>query len=109
MKKRNCWEFKKCGREPGGDKAHELGICPASLNMMLDGVHNGNNAGRACWVVAGTMCTGLVKGSFAQKYKDCALCDFYNAVRDEESESFLLTIDLLKMIAEAEKEDSQKH
>jgi len=29
MKKYNCWEFKKCGREPGGEKADRLGICPA--------------------------------------------------------------------------------
>jgi len=27
----NCWEFKKCGREPNGLKAIELGICPASI------------------------------------------------------------------------------
>ena len=104
MKRRNCWEFKKCGREPGGDKAHELGVCPASLSSMLDGVHHGKNAGRTCWVVAGTMCSGEVKGSFAQKYKDCALCDFYEAVKDEEGEGFLLTIDLLRIYVNAERQ-----
>ena len=26
----NCWEVKKCGREPGGAKVAELGVCPAS-------------------------------------------------------------------------------
>jgi len=25
----NCWEFMKCGREKGGAKATDLGICPA--------------------------------------------------------------------------------
>jgi len=26
-KKLNCWEFKNCGRGPGGCKAKRLGIC----------------------------------------------------------------------------------
>lgn len=30
--KLNCWEFKKCGREPGGLKARERGACPATVN-----------------------------------------------------------------------------
>ena len=98
MAKQNCWEFKKCGRERGGDKAAELGICPVSVNTMLEGVHNGICAGRACWAVAGTMCGGEIQGSFAQKYKDCGLCDFYNTVRKEEGDNFILTIDLLGMI-----------
>jgi hypothetical protein len=25
----NCWEFKKCGREAGGAKAADSGVCPA--------------------------------------------------------------------------------
>ena len=28
MKKRNCWEVKQCGREPGGTHEKDLGICP---------------------------------------------------------------------------------
>jgi hypothetical protein len=32
-KKLNCWEVKKCGREPGGVKVKELGVCPASELM----------------------------------------------------------------------------
>jgi hypothetical protein len=26
-----CWEIIKCGREPGGHKAADLGICPVAL------------------------------------------------------------------------------
>jgi len=62
MKRVNCWEFKKCGRELAGDKAADLGICPASMNTTLDGVHSGICAGRACWAVAGTMCGGEIQG-----------------------------------------------
>lgn len=98
MQRLNCWEFKKCGREVDGDNIAEFGICPASLNTVLDGVHSGISAGRACWAVAGTMCNGHITGSFAKKYKDCGLCDFYNKVREEEGENFVLTIDLLGMI-----------
>lgn len=28
---KNCWEFNKCDREPGGTSARELGICPMRL------------------------------------------------------------------------------
>ena len=98
MQKRNCWEYKKCGREAGGNNTAEFGICPASTSRMYDNIHGGTCAGRACWVVAGTMCGGEVLGSFARKYTDCKLCDFYNLVKDEEGDYFLITVDLLKMI-----------
>ncbi len=66
-KKLNCWEFKKCGREPGGTHANDLGVCPTTQEMRLDGVHGGINAGRSCWVVTGTLCRGEVQGTFAKK------------------------------------------
>jgi len=78
-KKVNCWEFKKCGREPGGSRA-ELGVCPSATMEKLNGTHGGINSGRACWVVAGTMCSGEVQGVFAKKYENCEKCDFYKLV-----------------------------
>ena len=36
--KLNCWEVKKCGREPEGAKVAELGECPASTENKLHGV-----------------------------------------------------------------------
>ena len=35
----NCWEFKKCGRQPSGGKAVELGICPVTTDSTLDGTN----------------------------------------------------------------------
>jgi len=64
----NCWEFKKCGRERGGARAVELGVCPA---FPIDG-HN-------CARVAGTLCGGKVQGIFAMKLASCMDCDFYNS------------------------------
>lgn len=82
--KLNCWEFKKCGRQPGGHKAAELGICPVTTYQGLNGAHGGKNAGRACWVVAGSLCGGQIQGTFAQKLHNCWRCDFMNTVKKDE-------------------------
>ena len=87
MSKLNCWEYKKCERQPGGMLAGELGICPASLLDKLNGVHEGKNAGRACWAIAGTFCGGTVQGTEAQKQHNCWKCDFFQHVRKEEDKS----------------------
>ncbi len=87
-----------CGRELGGKKAEELGVCPAAIYATLDSAHGGKNAGRVCWVVAGTMCGGEVQGSFAKKYLDCRKCKFYRRVREEEGSNFLLTVDLIQWL-----------
>lgn len=96
--KLNCWQVMKCGREPGGTTVRDLGICPATIEKRLEGVHGGEKAGRACWVVAGTFCTGKVEGTFAQKYSTCEVCDFYRRVKAEESPRFILSPVLLKML-----------
>jgi len=93
--KLNCWEFKRCGRQPQGINAHDLGVCPATLETKLDGVHGGVNSGRACWVVAGTLCKGQQQGTFAQKFKNCKECDFYLKVQREEQTNFQLSAVLL--------------
>lgn len=84
MSKMNCWEFKKCGRQPGGHKAHDLGVCPVTVSQDLHGAHDGKNAGRACWVIAGSLCGGKIQGTYAQKLTNCWRCDFMNAVKKEE-------------------------
>jgi hypothetical protein len=64
----NCWEFKKCGRQAGGAKASELGICPAYPNH-----------GTSCARIAGTFCGGKVQGSFAVKLANCMECEFWKS------------------------------
>jgi hypothetical protein len=86
--KMNCWGIKKCGRHPNGDKVAELGICPASEDSTYHGKNNGTKAGRYCWRVAGTMCGGQVQGTWAMKIQNCAACDFFKLVEQEEGESF---------------------
>lgn len=68
----NCWEYMKCGREKGGTRASELGVCPA----YPDG-------GNRCAFVAGTLCGDRVTGSFAEKISNCMECPyFYSAHYD---------------------------
>ncbi len=98
MEKLNCWEFKKCGRELGGTREHELGICPASTYIALDNMHDGIASGRTCWVVAGTMCGGYVAGMFASKLGDCRKCDFYELVYAQQGDGFIPTVELMKMV-----------
>lgn len=64
----NCWEFKKCGRELGGVKVKELGVCPAYPN-----------GGKHCAQIAGTLCGGTVQGTFAMKLANCMQCDFFKS------------------------------
>lgn len=97
--KRNCWEFKQCGREVGGTREQELGACPAASDNRLNGVHGGKNAGRSCWVIAGTFCDGRPQGTFVCKYSSCIECDFYGAVLEEEDTEFCLPATLLAKLS----------
>jgi two-component system, cell cycle sensor histidine kinase and response regulator CckA len=74
----NCWEFKKCGREKGGVNERDLGACPSWPD-------NGTNCAR----VGGTLCGGEVQGSFAKKFDDCLMCDFYRSPHHLEPEAAL--------------------
>jgi hypothetical protein len=86
MLKHNCWEIKKCGREPGGSKVKKFGICPAATDSSSNGLNGGKNAGRICWAVAGTFCGGKVQGEYAQKQASCMYCDVFKQVKAEEGE-----------------------
>ena len=85
--KTNCWEFMKCGREPGGDCVGERGVCRASIDASYDGINDGDNAGRICWAVAGTCCNNEIQGTYAEKRKSCISCPFYKEVQEQEGTS----------------------
>ena len=63
-----CWEFKKCGREKGGPKEKEMGVCPAWPDH-----------GFSCAGVTGTFCGGSIQETFAKKIGNCAKCDFFKS------------------------------
>ena len=87
-----------CGREPGGKNAHKQGICPAAADSTFNNFNQGVNAGRLCWLVAGTFCGGEVQGAFAQKYLSCKQCEFYRKVHAEEGDT-IQSIDNLNIFA----------
>jgi serine/threonine protein kinase len=93
-RKINCWQYLKCGREPGGKNAEALGVCPAASDNSFDGINSGINGGRFCWAVAGTYCADCgeeVQGNFAQKRQTCFECRFYKLVSLEEGTANLRT------------------
>ena len=97
----NCWEFKKCGREPGGLKAQDLGVCPAANTTSVHGVNGGKNGGRACWALAGTLCGGVVQGTFAAKCANCLKCEFFLLVKGEEGKALLSASQILEKLKAA--------
>jgi hypothetical protein len=107
--KQNCWEFKNCGRQPGGSKVAELGVCPATVYQDLNGAHGGKNAGRACWAIAGSLCGGKIQGTYAQKLNNCWRCEFMNKVKKEEEPSNIgFSHTRLGMERSIEKQKSEK-
>ena len=74
----------QCGREPGGRNAPEAGGCPAAVDTTHDGINSGCCGGRFCWAVAGTLCSGKIQGTFAEKRDSCTQCPFYKQVRAEQ-------------------------
>jgi hypothetical protein len=79
----NCWEVKDCGREPNGKNVPQDGVCPVSVALPLDGIHNGTNGGRCCWAFApsDSKYDDIVL-SCLEKAQGCSKCDFYKSVSE---------------------------
>lgn len=82
--KLNCWQFKNCGREPGGVLAEILGECPVARTMKYDGLNDGVGAGRACWMVHNSVCK--LDANTSAPVEPCHTCDFYKRVLFEQDE-----------------------
>lgn len=81
--KLNCWEFRNCGREPGGIFSKIHGECPIPKMMKFDGVNGGNGAGRACWTA--TAMNQRIGSIVCRKNgRLCIDCEFYRRVQREE-------------------------
>ncbi len=100
MPKLNCWEVKVCCRNECGRESGTL--CPASKETKLNGVHGGINAGRACWIVAGTLCGGSEQGTYAKKYHNCEKCDFFVRVQQEEGQNYEPPLSIITKLKRAE-------
>lgn len=96
MSRENCWEYKGCGRQPGGGNAKELGICSAANNQKAHKINNGKNGGRACWAIDDTACDN--GKSSTEKLAICFKCDFYAKVRLEEGSKFKAFKDIVEYL-----------
>ena len=96
--KQNCWEYMDCGREPGGPACESKGVCSASMEVVLDGTHDGVNGGRACWVAAGVLSGGPKEGTFVPSSL-CVFCSFYDHVIKEEGSSFTFSPTLIATLS----------
>ncbi|MCI5120779.1 MAG: hypothetical protein D3908_06235 [Candidatus Electrothrix sp. AUS4] len=78
----NCWEVKKCGREPDGEKVPIYGVCPIATTTSLDGVNGGKNGGRCCWVFIPLLSNIITKSpGCSGGLLECRKCDFYQSIR----------------------------
>ncbi len=89
MKK--CWEFMHCGREPGGSTSESKGVCPVATETILDGINDGVNGGRVCWVVAGAPLSAEDLGGAFALDTLCVSCPFLALVMREEGRRFVLS------------------
>lgn len=90
MENLNCWEVRQCGRERGGSKVNELGVCPVSEAEAYHGVNVGLNAGRFCWAVTATLCGSRTQGTLADKASACMACAFYLRVVREQGPNLIV-------------------
>ncbi|MFA6110353.1 MAG: bacteriohemerythrin [Candidatus Latescibacterota bacterium] len=81
--KLNCWEFKGCGRGPGGERVAESGLCATAEASEFDGRNGGHLGGRYCWKVLGTECDGVRQETLSDKLTTCSRCGFYRQLRQE--------------------------
>ena len=93
--------MKNCGRQPGGARVSELGVCPAAVSTSVNGINSGLNGGRACWAVTGTFCGGKVQGTFAAKLSNCKECAFFQAVMKEEGKAYAKVSEILAKLEDA--------
>ena len=98
MSKLNCWEFKKCGREPEGAKADDLGVCPVAAEVRANGINAGKNGGRACWAIPGRACGGTGQDEDFAGDGDCMQCAFYKMVENEEGSFHTLVKEILTLL-----------
>ena len=82
--KLNCWEYKQCGREPGGFDVSKYGECLTATSVEADGLNDGINGGRICWAISGTFINGKVTGKYAGDKFSCINCDFFKLVSEEQ-------------------------
>ena len=100
MAKLNCWEYMNCCQNNPNSFVDGKNTCPAYLSTIANGINDGESAGRACWVIAGSLSQDGIQGFNAHAVKSCTDCEFYKSVQKEEGEEFVTGSDLVRMLLE---------
>ena len=98
--KLNCWQFMGCLLQKNEEMFRGQGEsykCPVLSEEKFDGIHEGINGGRVCWIVSNTFCCGTMQGTYDEKYQSCLSCDFYRLVAEEEEDDLKSRHELEKM------------
>ncbi|MCU0799764.1 MAG: hypothetical protein MUC62_08860 [Candidatus Thermoplasmatota archaeon] len=85
----NCWEYRRCGREPGGLNTLSQGVCPTHSFNDLDGKNGGQGGGRCCWRVPEPKGVGPALPHWSDMDRNCLGCDFFKRVSKEQGASFI--------------------
>ncbi|WLE96133.1 MAG: hypothetical protein QTN59_15780 [Candidatus Electrothrix communis] len=89
----NCWEVKNCGREPNGRNISLYGVCRVATETNLNGIHNGKNGGRCCWVaipIPEHHNKANKSGCCSGGLYECIKCNFYKMLHD--SKALIVTV-----------------
>ncbi|MCI5148900.1 MAG: hypothetical protein D3916_05850 [Candidatus Electrothrix sp. MAN1_4] len=73
----DCWEFKKCGREPGGKNIEKYGLCSLVVSLEDNKINNKRNGERLCWSLRESACEGIMRECCVNEIKECRQCTFY--------------------------------
>ncbi len=74
----------------------EFSIYPSVNENSLSSFNNGETEIRACPVIEGTVCEGMIQGTFIEKFEECRTCEFYKKTKQEEENSFIPAISDIK-------------
>ena len=89
-----------CGREPGGSRASQEGVCRAATESLLDGVNGGSFGGRSCWAVVGSFAMDTPQCGNAGDLA-CIYCDFFISVVREQLPDLEISPEILKRLGYA--------
>ena len=83
-RKINCWEFQKCGREPGGKNIDKYGVCFVPVSIEYNGINDAKNEGRFCWSLRESACENIMRKCRVNEIKECRRCTFYIFIQESD-------------------------
>ena len=84
----NCWDHKGCGFGPQSGKKSGCQVCPAASHKNADGFLGGENGGRSCYFIMGTLCGGVGAQTEEEKHERCLDCTFFHTLQAKHGKSF---------------------